>query len=862
MRFIPPFAIMTLLLLPNFAIAAAPAGPPAVRPVKIDMKHEATRQFDALAAQFIWQRSPWKAEGKGGGGATRFTFNGQIVDKRPDCTWFDKLAPETLRRDALILPEDRDPLDVALRRTEALLKDIRRLGPRYDLGGAERELRALRKESDAAPPKVTVIPGKDKAGRDAAPLEIANRAERLAIFENVCELRRRIAFANPLLDFDQILYVNAQAGGHLCAQFYGQQARASGMPGVLALCDPFGPNPTIKNLIADSVVASGRLKGEKLDRGAFMSPDLSYDGKMIVFAYGECKAKGEPLTYDTRKGLWDQNGTFHLFRVNVDGSDLRQLTDGPFNDHCPCWLPNGRIAFTSERRGGYARCSGWPSITATLYGMDEDGGDMIPLSYHETNEMTPSVNHDGMLVYTRWDYVDRGDCIAHHPWITTPDGRDARAIHGNYPVDRGARPDMEMNVRAIPGSHKYVATATGHHGAFNGSLVLVDPRVPDDGAMAPLKRITPECPFPETEGGAPGAQSFCTAWPLSEDYYLVTHGSTLCLIDSFGNREPLGTGGIYPMPLRPRPRPPIVPHGTTVGRPRGAAKDEPKGGNDEPAVVSCINVYDSRFPWPAGTKIKELRIVQIFPKTTMNMDQPQISPYSESLARGVLGTVPVEEDGSAHFTIPPGKPVYFQALDEKGLAVQSMLSVAYFQPGEKLTCVGCHEDRHRVPASGGRADVAFAERKATIPIALRRGPSKIKPEAEGSWPLTFPRLVQPALDRSCAECHKQYSGTAPDTQKGKSPYSMAYGHLTHGGFGRNGKPPNNPVVNNTPGEFGAMASKLYERMQKCKGIKEGKVPTEDIRRITLWLDTNCNFFGAYHDEEAQARGELVLPELQ
>jgi hypothetical protein len=114
------------LAVASAAIAAAPASPPAARPVKVDLRHEAAKQFDILCAQFVWQRSPWKPGGDGGVGAKRFTFNGQIVNQRPDCTWFDKLAPETVRRDALILPEDRDPVDVALRRTEALLRDSRR----------------------------------------------------------------------------------------------------------------------------------------------------------------------------------------------------------------------------------------------------------------------------------------------------------------------------------------------------------------------------------------------------------------------------------------------------------------------------------------------------------------------------------------------------------------------------------------------------------------------------------------------------------------------------------------------------------------------------------------------------------------
>ena len=62
------------------------------------------------------------------------------------------------------------------------------------------------------------------------------------------------------------------------------------------------------------------------------------------------------------------------------------------------------------------------------------------------------------------------------------------------------RPDMEIDVRAIPGSQKFVATAAPHHGQAFGSLVLIDPRVADDDAMAPVKRLTPDVGFP----GEPG----------------------------------------------------------------------------------------------------------------------------------------------------------------------------------------------------------------------------------------------------------------------------------------------------------------------------------------------------------------------
>ena len=152
---------------------------------------------------------------------------------------------------------------------------------------------------------------------------------------------------------------------------------------------------------------------------------------------------------DPRQGHWAEGRCYHVFSVNVDGSDLRQLTDGTWNDFDPCWLPNGRIAFISERRGGYLRC-GRVCPNYTLFDMAADGSDINCLSFHETNEWHPSVTNEGLLLWTRWDYVDRHGCTAHMPWVTTLDGRDPRAVHGNFST-RSARPDMEVDCRAIPG---------------------------------------------------------------------------------------------------------------------------------------------------------------------------------------------------------------------------------------------------------------------------------------------------------------------------------------------------------------------------------------------------------------------------
>jgi formylglycine-generating enzyme required for sulfatase activity len=754
------------------------------------------------------------------------------------------------RLEATIWAADRDALDVVLRRAGALLENLR---PQLDVAQAA-ALQARLAELGAAADRT------DPASGEA----------RHALYEKVCKLRREIAFRNPLLDFRQILFIkkNPSRGNHFCFQYYGRNAVAGG--GLYVLADPFGPAPRLRDVLADAVVANGRLRGCRLQGGCFLSPDLSYDGRTVVFAYTECMG-----------AEWGPESCFHIFRVGADGRGLTQLTDGPWNDFDPCFLPDGRIAFISERRGGFGRCFSPHTPTYTLHAMDAYGSGITALSHHETNEWHPSVTHDGMILYTRWDYVDRETNVAHHPWITSPDGRDARAVHGNFPMPphgRKARPWIEMDCKPIPGSHRYLATAAPHHGQAFGSLVLITPDVEDDDLASPVRRVTPDVPFPEAEGPEV-PWNFATAWPLSEDYYLAVYSPCrevplgIYLVDAFGNRELLHRDEAIncqsPMPLRGRLAPPVVPSPGTDPRPPpvrggpGASGEAPAAAGGGPAggTMACINVYDGMMPWPAGTRIKALRVVEIFPKGTAWADSPRISIGAQCLARGVLGTVPVEPDGSVHFEAPSARPLYFQALDERGLAVQSMRSATYLQPGQRLVCQGCHERRLRAPAAPPQ-----------VPLALRRAPSPINPDVAGSYPVLYPRLVQPVLDRTCVPCHRKdprspnVSGEVVDDEGRPAPegWSRSYRALAPLGFwyenyiGRFIDPVHGGS-RTTPGQFGARASVLYHML--LAGHHGAALGPEDLHRVALWLDMNTNFYGAYFEADKQARGEAVMPVL-
>ena len=502
--------------------------------------------------------------------------------------------------------------------------------------------------------------------------------------------------------------------------------------------------------------------------------------------------------------------------------------------------------------------------------MEPDGSDIVRLSFHETHEWHPSVDNDGMIVYTRWDYVDRDTNVAHHIWSCYPDGRDPRSFHGNYPVKRESRPWMEMSIRSIPGSHKFVATAASHHGHAFGSLVLIDPIAEDDRAMSQLTRLTPEVPFPEAEGGRGNIrkfQQYATAWPLSEDDYLcaydraaTNHG--IYWIDRFGNRELIYRDPqvpcLSPIPLRPRPRPPILPDLTTqTKRAREAAglPDDPARG-DRPATIAVLDIYDADFEWPEGTRVEALRIVHALPKSTAPPNQPRIGVANQTNARAVIGTVPVEADGSAYFEAPVGKPIYFQALDASGLAVQSMRSATYVHPGENLVCRGCHEPKRRLRKG---VDV--------VPIALRRAPSKVQPDVDGSNPFNYVRLVQPVLDRACVPCHEEKSALdLGGAIAGGHGWSRSYTNLAAKyGFYFN---VSNGSINDgvhggsrtIAGAFGARASALLPYLdERHHGVR---LSPEEYHRVTLWLDCNSEFFGSYENAAAQSRGEIVLPTLE
>jgi len=774
----------------------------------------------------------------------------RAADNRPS-------PDQVFDKNALPDPADKDEADAVLRRVGALIAHLKSLPRCPDLKQSEKRLAELKTQ--------------------AGSLEVGN-AQRTELLTEACKLRRKVAFANPLLDFNRILFIKRHfcpneevTGNHMCDQYFGFNAIRGG--GLFVLEKPFSDNPTTRNVLEKSVCENGRYKGQSFtSKDGFLAPELSFDGKEVLFARTEiADNEADRKRYS---GQGSENNTYKIFRVRLDGSGLTQLTDGIWNEFDPCYLPSGRIMFISERRGGYGRCHGRPVPSFTLYSMNADGSDIVMLSPHETNEWQPSVDNNGMAVYTRWDYVDRGGNQAHHAWTTTPDGRDPRAVNGNFSPSHGSRPQFEISMRAIPGSRKYIGTAACHHGQAYGSIILVDPSVPDDNAMAQVKRLTPDQLFPEAEIGTHGPPAnYAAPYPLSEHFFLCVYdknsrsdaGTTnnygIYLVDAFGNKELLyrdaSISCLDPIPIKARSVPPQIPHLTAVGKPlkRGATfvPPDPKSIPDF-GTVGLINVYDSLYPMTNLPKIVALRVIQLLPKTTPYANQPFIGVGDQKSARMVLGTVPVEEDGSAFFKMPADRPVYFQALDSDGVAIQSMRSATYVHPGETLTCIGCHNSRN----AGYKTENAR-------PLAFKRKVSELKPDVEGSRPFSYPILVQPVLEKNCVECHKKSQAEgkkAPDLTRAQGEHNrwfISYDSLKSFVFFWNNAW-FDEIPDSKPGEIGARKSKLYQML--IKGHHGLKLSKEDLHRLTLWMDCNSDFYGAYEKIEEQKEGKVVWPSLE
>lgn len=622
-------------------------------------------------------------------------------------------------------------------------------------------------------------------------------------------------------------------------------------------------------------------------RGVFETASLSYDAKSVYVAFADfskVQAEDMPKTdvralqglpyvddFTTNYGTIS-DGKFHLYKINIADKSFEQLTDGPDDDFDPTEAPDGSLVFMSTRRGGFGRCHGHyePLAVHTLHRLNPDKT-VTRLSWHETNEWQPSFLQDGRILYTRWDYVDRAASRHHGLWTTNPDGTNSAIFFGNYTFDVNAC----YQGKAIPNSNKVMFVGGAHHLDVGGSLLAFDPSKmkydPTTGKddLASIEFLTPNVELPEVDGATDrvSKQYYYSPWPLSEDVWLTSYSHDalggylantttsgklgLYYGDRFGNLELLYQNDendescMFPMPLVEREKPAVLP---------SSLPDNP---TEASGTFVLSNVYESLFPFPKNRKVKELRIVQLLPKHPGYIsNNPSIGHANAGNARLVLGTVPVEEDGSAHFKAPANVPVYFQAIDENGVAVQSMRSIVYLQPGENRGCVGCHE----------QAQTALTNDPSKRSLASLREPSELKPAPENTAPFSYPLFVQPILDRRCVSCHDGSEGKPAPRLTGEitDRYTKSYEELRpYLRWYEWGGATYREIVT-MPGEVGADICPLSKTLDDENHANIG-LTDQEKRDLYLWQDLLSPFYGTFEPEEQakQQRGEVIeIPALQ
>ena len=654
----------------------------------------------------------------------------------------------------------------------------------------------------------------------AAAEDKGDAGKQIDVAQKFLALQREALLANPLLNFDRLLVVKRRMDR-------------------LGLPQNWQGNCALPRNGYDNEIAVLNMK------------DLSAKPTTLYRPAGSQFVGDVDLHFDADKMMFsslDARNRWQVYEINADGQSLRQVTpSSPENDvdnYDPVYLPDGRVIFGSTACFHGVPCVGGGNSVANLYLMnaDRDPNSIRQLTFEQDHDWCPTITHNGQVMYSRWEYSDSPHYFSRLLFSMNPDGTQQFEMYGS----NSYWPNSIFYARPCPGHPtKVVAVISGHHGVPRmGELIVFDPARSHHEAKGVVQRIPgygqkvePIIRDALVDGSWP---KFLHPWPLSEKYFLVSCRKSsrdtwdLYLVDVFDNmlllHKEAGYAMFEPVPFRPTRKPPIIPDKVDLTR-----KD---------AILYVSDVY--KGPGlkgvPRGT-VKKLRVYSFHYAYYRMGGHINIGIDGPWDVHRIIGTVPVDADGSAMFRVPANTPIALQPLDQEGKALQIMRSWLTAMPGEFLSCVGCHEKQ---------SDTAVIR----YHTATAREPVEIAPWYGPPRGFSFPREVQPVLDKYCVGCHdgtkKGEDGLAiPDLRRSKKRGMRGFtpSYLALHPFVRRPGPESDYHLS-PPLEYHADGSELIQRLRKGHG--GAQLDAEAWDRLITWIDLNVPDHGTWSEHRAIA----------
>jgi len=652
--------------------------------------------------------------------------------------------------------------------------------------------------------------------------EVPAETEALALLRQV----RSALLANPLLTVDRLLIVRRGANNLALPQNWQQ------------------PRDVNRKGLVNEIAVMTHLRGDPVVRTLRKAAPDTYIGDL-------------QLHWDARRLMFTGESDKRLHRVyELDVETPERVTEFPFipdddvDNYAGCWLTDDSVLFLSNASFIGVPCVVGSSYVASLYRWYPPDGHIRRLTFDQDHNWYPTQLQDGRVMYLRWEYSGIVHYVSRILFSMNPDGTGQRELYGGNCY----WPNAMFYARPVPEDpHRFTAVVSGHHGVPRmGELILFDPTLGRRETQGVVQRIpgrgkTVE-PIVKDNLVDDSWPKFLHPWPLGGGYVLTACKPDpnalwgLYLADTFDNltliyEEP-GQAIFEPVPIRPRPRPILLPDHVQAGEKYGRVK------------VTDIYAGPGLAGVPRGT-VKSLRVFTYsFAYRGMGSETDRVGFDGPWDVVRIMGTVPVEADGSAYFEIPANTPVSLQPLDAQGRALQLMRSWLTVMPGELQSCSGCHE-----PQNSGSGPLKRLQ-------AMEREPSQIAPWYGPTRGLAFNREVQPVLDRYCVRCHDGTDGQ-PDFRllpgvsiKTKEVYYIHANNLFPPAYialcsfirSQTQEGDNNLQ---TPCNFHVSTTELFQILEA--GHHGVRLDAESWDRLTTWIDLNRPNHGTWSENVGEMR---------